>query len=81
MAQINFCLCILLVVSKDEEQGACYICKKHDVKTKYGKKYRSQNTVIELAEEDFVSVDDGISSDLIASYNVLWFSLYYSARK
>ena len=55
-------------MSKDEEQDACCVCKRHDVKTKYGKKYRSKTELPRLAEEELISVDDGIHSDLIASF-------------
>ena len=55
-------------MSKDEEQDACCVCKRRDVKTKYGKKYRSKTELPRLAEEELISVDDGIHSDLIASF-------------
>ena len=60
------------IVSVDniDSPGMCQVCAKYDINTKYSRMYQSLKSLPQSSEEDMISVDDNLHSDLIASCSV-----------
>ena len=57
-------------VAASNGQGSCHSCSKYDVRTAYRRRYNDKSSIPEVLEEDLVTVDDSLHSDLIASFKL-----------
>ena len=57
-------------VAASNDQGSCHSCSKYDVRSAYRRRYNDKSSIPEVLEEDLVTVDDSLHSDLIASFKL-----------